>query len=271
VVPTDELEAIVPDAPPLPALTFALDGAPPVSVPVPLDQVVASIVPHDPTGLAPLDDVTDGGIARSGFYVLAGTPGAGKSTLLLQAIAGSRLRTLYATGEETVGQVSARAHRVGAVTPAIAVVSETQLEVIFAHARAISAQLVVIDSIQTTATAAAQGSAGSQGQLVACARAIMRYTKTETTSVIAVGHVNNDDAIAGPRTLSHFADVTLLFEPSSADPNGDLRILRCMDRKNRFGHGNRVGRLLMTGRGLVPAPIPDVDDADDVADDPELS
>src|SRR5436853_7448145 len=56
------------------------------------------------TGIAGLDDVLQGGLARGHAYLVEGEPGAGKTTLALQFLlqgAGAGERTLYITLSET--------------------------------------------------------------------------------------------------------------------------------------------------------------------------
>ncbi len=62
-----------------------------------------------------LDRVLGGGLVPGSVTLLGGDPGIGKSTLLLQVaahVAASR-PVLYASGEESVAQVSLRAQRLG--------------------------------------------------------------------------------------------------------------------------------------------------------------
>src|SRR6185436_4975142 len=74
------------------------------------------------TGISELDRVLGGGLAPGSLVLLGGEPGIGKSTLLLQAAAGlvrasgGTAGVLYATGEESPGQVRLRAARLGLVT-----------------------------------------------------------------------------------------------------------------------------------------------------------
>src|ERR671910_2049726 len=68
------------------------------------------------TGLPGIDRVLGGGLVPSTVALLAGEPGIGKSTLLLQmaaSLSGAGLPCLFASGEESRRQVSARAHRLG--------------------------------------------------------------------------------------------------------------------------------------------------------------
>jgi DNA repair protein RadA/Sms len=64
-------------------------------------------------------------------------------------------------------------------------------------------------------------------------------------SVILVGHVTKDGAIAGPRVLEHIVDTVLYFE---GDQNSSFRLIRAF--KNRFGAVNELGVFAMTEKGL---------------------
>ena len=68
------------------------------------------------TGIGELDRVLGGGAVLGGVTLVGGDPGVGKSTLLLQALAGlvrNGHRALYVSGEESAGQIAARARRLG--------------------------------------------------------------------------------------------------------------------------------------------------------------
>jgi DNA repair protein RadA/Sms len=64
-------------------------------------------------------------------------------------------------------------------------------------------------------------------------------------SMILVGHVTKDGAIAGPRVLEHMVDTVLYFE---GDQHSNYRMIRAM--KNRFGAANELGVFAMTEQGL---------------------
>src|SRR5450432_3917043 len=87
-------------------------------------------------GIGELDRVLGGGFVAGSAVLLGGDPGVGKSTLLIQALAGlcGKGSVLYATGEESVAQTAMRARRVGAAVERIAIVAETDVEKIIAHA-----------------------------------------------------------------------------------------------------------------------------------------
>ena len=80
---------------------------------------------------------------------------------------------------------------------------------------------------------------------------------TTNTTVLMVGHVTNDGALAGPKTLQHLVDVVLELEESRG-LDGNERLLRCCG-KNRFGATNVIGRFEVTAEGLRPIPPTDGD------------
>ncbi len=112
-----------------------------------------------PVGIGELDRVLGGGLVAGSVVLLGGEPGIGKSTLLLQVAAGIAAggsTILYATGEESTGQVRLRASRLGltagVVGDAIRVVAETGVGRIIDLARDERPGLLVVDSVQTVAS-----------------------------------------------------------------------------------------------------------------------
>ena len=73
----------------------------------------------------------------------------------------------------------------------------------------------------------------------------MEFAKTESISVIVIGHVTKEGAIAGPRMMEHMVDVVLYFE---GERNYQFRVLRGI--KNRFGSTNETGLFTMEETGL---------------------
>jgi DNA repair protein RadA/Sms len=197
--------------------------------------------------LAELDRVFGGGMAAGSVSLLGGEPGIGKSTLLLQlaATVSVNASVLYASGEESVSQVAARAQRLELPTAALGLISDNHLDGILAQAAERRAQLLVIDSIQTMQTEAAEGSAGSPQQLRECTAALVRFAKHSGTAIVIVGHVTKDGAIAGPKLLEHLVDTVLYFE---SEAGSRYRVLRAT--KNRFGPVNEMGFFAMTETGL---------------------
>ena len=222
--------------------------------PVRLSDVSRTEVVRWHTGLAEFDFVMGGGIVPGSLVLVGGEPGIGKSTLLLQAAArleAAGIRTLYASGEESPEQLQMRAMRLQEETGAVSVVGETNLEGILHHARAMRAQVVFLDSIQTTYTDELEGAPGNVGQVRECAARLMRFAKEAGPAVFLVGHVTKGGGIAGPRTLEHIVDTVLYFE---GEATLDHRVLRAV--KNRFGSVDEIGVFRMTGQGLEPVPDP---------------
>ena len=200
-----------------------------------------------PTGLEEFDRVLGGGLVPGGVILLGGDPGIGKSTLLLQAMAavGAARKALYVTGEESLEQVALRAQRLGLVNAPVDLLAEVQLETIVGSIRARRPEVVVIDSIQTVYTEALESAPGSVAQVRECAAQLTRMAKQNAITVLLVGHVTKEGAIAGPRVLEHIVDTVLYFE---GDPHSSYRLVRAI--KNRFGAANELGVFAMTERGL---------------------
>jgi DNA repair protein RadA/Sms len=213
----------------------------------PLAKVEARAETHAPTGLEEFDRVLGGGLVAGGVILLGGDPGIGKSTLLLQAMAaiGASRRALYVTGEESPEQLALRAQRLGLVNAPVELLAEVQLEAIVGAIRTRRPEVVVIDSIQTVYTEALESAPGSVAQVRECAAQLTRLAKQNAITVLLVGHVTKEGAIAGPRVLEHIVDTVLYFE---GDPHSSYRLVRAI--KNRFGAANELGVFAMTERGL---------------------
>src|SRR6202521_2146423 len=212
-----------------------------------LSSVDASDNPRQPTGIEEFDRVLGGGLVPGGVILLGGDPGIGKSTLLLQAMAsiGVSRRALYVTGEESADQIALRAQRLGLVNAAVELLAEVQLEAIVGAIRSQRPDVVVIDSIQTVYTEALESAPGSVAQVRECAAQLTRLAKQTAITILLVGHVTKEGAIAGPRVLEHIVDTVLYFE---GDTHSSFRLVRAI--KNRFGAANELGVFAMTERGL---------------------
>jgi DNA repair protein RadA/Sms len=217
-------------------------------------RTLASVETQDnartPTGIEEFDRVLGGGLVSGGVVLLGGDPGIGKSTLLLQAMAalgssGKLGRALYVTGEESVEQVALRAQRLGLVNATVELLAEVQLQAIVGAIRTLQPGVVVIDSIQTVYTEALESAPGSVAQVRECAAQLTRLAKQNAITIILVGHVTKEGAIAGPRVLEHIVDTVLYFE---GDAHSSFRLVRAI--KNRFGAANELGVFAMTERGL---------------------
>ena len=191
------------------------------------------------------------------LVLVGGEPGIGKSTLLLQAASGLARSVaaeggwvLYATGEESAGQVALRAARLGLTegVPAegVRLVAEAEIGTVAELARRERPSLLVVDSIQTATVDGLDGVAGSIGQVRESALRLMELAKGEGIAVVLVGHVTKDGSLAGPKTLEHLVDAVITLEGERYQP---LRLLRAS--KNRFGSTDEVGVFEMGEAGLA--------------------
>ena len=214
-------------------------------------QFLGDVKPGDvlrtPTTQVELDRVLGGGLVPGSVVLIGGDPGVGKSTLLLQTVAllSEQLNTLYVTGEESLEQVSMRAHRLHLAAGKVRLLTETNIEAILSHAQKEQPQVMVIDSIQTIYTEMLQSAPGSVAQVRESAAQLVRYAKKSGAALFLVGHVTKEGTLAGPRVLEHMVDTVLYFE---GDTSSQFRMVRAI--KNRFGAVNELGVFAMTETGL---------------------
>lgn len=226
------------------ALARGLNAAQPVTT---LSEIEAAEVARTPTGLEELDRVLGGGIVAGGVVLIGGDPGIGKSTLLLQALdaLSRQMPVLYVTGEESGAQVALRSRRLGLDGSGVRVQAEIQLENIIATLEAEKPAFCVIDSIQTLFSDQLSSAPGSVAQVRECAAHLTRVAKSSGCTMVLVGHVTKEGALAGPRVLEHIVDTVLYFE---GDTHSSFRLIRAI--KNRFGAVNEIGVFAMTDKGL---------------------
>jgi DNA repair protein RadA/Sms len=186
-----------------------------------LADIEASDVDRQPTGIDELDRVLGGGIVAGGVVLIGGDPGIGKSTLLLQALdsLSRNMKTLYVTGEESGAQVALRSRRLGLGGSQVRVLAEIQLEKISATLEAEQSAVCVIDSIQTMYSDQLSSAPGSVAQVRECAAQLTRTAKSTGSTIVLVGHVTKEGALAGPRVLEHMVDTVLYFEGDSCAPS----------------------------------------------------
>jgi DNA repair protein RadA/Sms len=212
-----------------------------------LSEIEASDFERTPTGQEELDRVLGGGIVAGGVVLIGGDPGIGKSTLLLQAVESLSqvVKVLYVTGEESGAQVAMRSRRLGLAGNKVRVLAEIGLERILATIEAEAPDFCVIDSIQTLYSEQLSSAPGSVAQVRECAAQLTRTAKARGCSIVLVGHVTKEGALAGPRVLEHIVDTVLYFE---GDTHSSFRLVRAI--KNRFGAVNEIGVFAMTEKGL---------------------
>ena len=219
----------------------------------PLNKIEISTRMRFSTGLEEFDRVLGGGIVEGSVTLLAGEPGIGKSTLLLQICNEiAKFGTiLYVSGEESSNQIKLRAKRLGVEAEELYILSETNMNKIIPEINALRPKIVIIDSIQTMYDDDVASSPGSVTQVKQSAMMLMQEAKTENISILIVGHVNKDGAIAGPKVLEHIVDAVLYFD---GDKQHAYRIIHAA--KNRFGSTNEIGVFEMGSVGLIQVENP---------------
>lgn len=213
----------------------------------PLSALQPREEPRTATGIDEFDRVLGGGLVAGGVVLIGGDPGIGKSTLLLQALCqlAEAHPVVYVSGEESGEQVALRAQRLQLQAGSLQLLAEINLERILDALRTTAPKVAVIDSIQTVYSESLQSAPGSVGQVRECAAQLTRFAKQSGTTLVLVGHVTKDGALAGPRVLEHIVDTVLYFE---GDNHSSFRLVRAF--KNRFGAVNELGVFAMTDRGL---------------------
>ncbi len=196
------------------------------------------------TNTEELDRVLGGGIVPGSLILLGGEPGIGKSTLALQ-IATLLSPTLYFSGEESIEQIKLRADRLKITGAGLEVGNTTSVENIIATIKTKKPKLAIIDSIQTARSNEADGESGSITQVRAATVKFMETAKATGTTIVLIGQVTKEGAVAGPKTLEHLVDVVMYLE---GDKYHQYRILRAA--KNRFGSTDEIGVFSMTEKGL---------------------
>lgn len=206
------------------------------------------------SGVAEFDRVTGGGLVPGSALLVGGDPGIGKSTILLQ-VAGAISKTAscaYISGEEAVDQVRMRADRLGLADAPVQLAAATSVRDIMSTLDvADPPRLVIIDSIQTMYLDNLDSAPGSVSQVRSTADTLIRLAKRRGFTVVLVGHVTKEGAIAGPRVLEHMVDTVLYFE---GERGHQFRLLRAI--KNRFGPTDEIGVFEMTGSGLMQVENP---------------
>lgn len=221
----------------------------PTSASKKLSSLIGKDVKRVATGIDELDRVLGGGIVEGEVILFSGSPGAGKSTLCLtiaDKLANLGLTTLYSSGEESESQIALRAQRMGISSDSISVINETNLETLIGHIEQDNPDFVIVDSLQTIASAEIQGSIGSIQQSKEAAHVLTRFAKKHNIRMLFVSQVTKSDEFAGSNQISHIVDATLMLESDKDSPFRFLRVL-----KNRFGSTNEVGIFQHENEGLV--------------------
>ena len=142
----------------------------------------------------------------------------------------NELKIIYISGEESTVQIKLRANRLNVKRPNLLIASASNYESVAALIESEKPGLVIIDSIQTMYTDTVASAPGSVSQVREVTASLMKLAKKSGITVVIVGHVTKEGAIAGPRVLEHMVDTVLYFE---GERHLSFRILRAV--KNRFG------------------------------------
>jgi DNA repair protein RadA/Sms len=117
---------------------------------------------------------------------------------------------------------------------------------VLGHVDRTQPHLLVVDSVQTLASAEVDGQAGNVSQVREVAACLIAVAKSRGIAVLLVGHVTKDGSVAGPRVLEHLVDAVVQFE---GDRQSRLRLVRAV--KNRFGTTDEVGCFELRDTGIV--------------------
>ncbi len=221
---------------------------------VSLREIDPEETPRYDTGIREFNRVLGSGLVRGALTLIGGDPGIGKSTLLLQVarnMSAAGKRILYVSGEESLSQLRLRAARIGEFSDELKFLCETDLDTIVSVVETENPAVLVIDSIQTMASAEVSAAPGSVSQVREATGILLKLAKSAGISIFIVGHVTKEGTVAGPRVLEHMVDTVLYFE---GDRHAAYRILRAV--KNRFGSTNEIGVFEMGEEGLVEVENP---------------
>lgn len=217
--------------------------------PVPISQVPELALSRIQTTIKELDRVFGGGITVGSTNAISGDPGAGKTTLLtsVSALMSKKMRTFYATAEESASQFRDRAldrMHLDFDDQQFWLQNIADVDVLIDQLLELDIKFAVIDSINTMYSNHFSGEPGSTSQIKGCANKLNNIAKQHGITMIMVVHVTKEKVIAGPQQLMHIVDAVFHLETGEQQ----LRILR--SSKNRFGSTDVIGLFLMQESGL---------------------
>ena len=212
--------------------------------PKPISDINEEDYRRIPTGFSELDHVLGGGIVPGSMTLIGGEPGVGKSTLILEmskSLAKNK-KVLYVSGEESAGQISLRAKRMGIDSKNIFISSEIYVDNIASMIASEEPGVAFIDSIQTITRESLPNGAGTVTQLRECSQILLETAKKTNIPIFLIGHITKEGSIAGPKVLEHIVDTVLYFE---SDKLNYYRLLGGI--KNRFGAVGSIISVVMEG------------------------
>ena len=160
--------------------------------------------------------VLGGGVVPGSLVLIGGDPGIGKSTLLLQVSTqlSHQGTVLYVSGEESAEQIKLRAERLGDIDSEFYLYAETNMQNIRTEIEKIKPDFLIIDSIQTVMSPEISSVQGSVSQVREVTAELMQLAKTNNIATFIVGHMTKEGTLAGPRTLEHMVDTSVLDRKS---------------------------------------------------------
>jgi len=186
----------------------------------PVKEIPLGEVERTSTGIEEFDRVLGGGLVAGQCVLLAGEPGVGKSTLLLEAAdkfaraSGKPRKVLYISGEESAEQIGIRARRIGVNADTLLIADETDLAVLLGHVEEVDPDLLIVDSVQTIASAELDGRAGGVAQVHEVTQVLTRAAKGRRMPLLLIGQSTRDNSVAGPRSLEHLVDTVNRYGPA---------------------------------------------------------
>ena len=204
------------------------------------------------TNIEELDHVFGGGVVEGGTYLIGGSPGAGKSTLLLQVAKSlsQSMNVLYTSGEESLAQIKVRSGRIKKIKyndDNLFFTAKNEVNDIIKTCKDNNIKLLIVDSIQTAYLSDIPNSPGSVKQITECASTLNRFCKNNNVTLLVIGHITKDGAIAGPEKLKHIVDGAFLLSSLDNDSNSRFRLLTA--EKYRFSN-LETAFFAMTENGL---------------------
>lgn len=102
---------------------------------------------------------------------------------------------LYISGEEHIGQISARATRLHVTHQSIDIITENHFDDIVATIRMTTIEIIIIDSLSVLSSESLEGTSGSTNQIRIMTEILMELAKSLNKSILLIGHVTKDGSI----------------------------------------------------------------------------